>query len=1548
MGKHRRAHVYRTPRSILELLVAVYTAAHGTTFTVTIRGSCNFQTFPSFCNTIQNGLSLMKKRINDNNLIKTRYGFPVSIESDIVDDKGDKVEVENIYKKLFNYGQRQLSAIISPFTSELAEVALKVAMVNDDVIMLHNAGAASLYSQGYPRMFSTTVLSNNFTKPLIDLLHQLGSRSIVIIQGILNRWDKEVCEDSLGILQTLGWNVIAYIIVDKVTFLPVELASIDWGGVDVLLSCGTPIEQQDVWVTARFKKIHPKAFVFPVIDVQPFGGIGPTFVVDALTVSNWDNTSTIATRCPIWGSPAEFYTSYMDAFGEEPGGSAVEAIVAAQALIQGIARVARPWGSGINWMFTQQDLAMALRTLNESSILGMLSFKGNGGMVDRLPVLQQIQSFASQNGIDRYRRFRLVRADMNIVYPARTWLEKKLLVYPCEVGEEINETYAAANSDYTLERLCQSCPVGRARDASEPACEQCGRGYVAFDAGKVKCDPCPKGADCFANKTFEDEQLPAARGYYRVKQRNSLTFVACAEHLCLGKNLCFGNNMGMMCSSCKPFFTNAGYGRKHHDLTCKPCLSQGWIVAVCFLVFLFYWLLVAVVGILIDSSTNVFTNVSCIFIKIALNTLHGCGAVSIACAMPESRFTSGVFSLVLDPVSFPGWQECMVLGERSRALTYLVVGFLLIPCVFVMNLFMYIVYVSYVIWKEKTHWKSWARRTRIMRRRIVQWTITWVCLLYPCTLIMFLEASRCAFSERDYPRRDLIFLDVPTYILCDDAAHVRLRAFALVGLLLYGVGVPAVLMRVLYEKRLQLSGNRAKLMFGFLCNGFKPHLFYVEGFFLFRKFLIVFALVCPVRKTVGLLFVFWLCLTSLVLHAKFLPFESQDLFAMNQLEFLGNLFVTVKAIAGLLHKVLCDGSYVVFVDVYANYLEPTLLLAFLCFTAWCLLRSIVNWNLALKQLLGHSPIRRWEHVILRYTEPLLNFVVLDAENRGLYIGSLSHHERVFLSHFIAEILSTYLHVVDNFAADCMVTAVREAMAMCIAERRARAISARLGWKDVNKHVVASLKSRVSAFSVDRLLSRQSLAADLREDEKAFISSRSIRSERIFETAKMTRSNSASLKELQHAMMLCKADIRISRSTLFIAEPPPRRMRTTYYERDDTFSRLLSRGKCGGHVVLDSAVIGRQHPLQDDPSIMFDEQTLKREHALLNEIKQNLLSELTVLREKFPETNTSLHEAGEGDVATWPAGSDVNPVDVSFSLRIIPEDTAFKDSGPTFSPEALSRCRTCPGVDIASDNCSVELANTSVLAECQIDLRFEKAISDEKTSIETIMHETAANSAKHDHQKSVQKSSSNLRSRLDELEGQTQDSFEHSDNKSNVASEEAHRPMTEHRLARALGTPTLFATVANIDRFPPRDDNLLINAVIAGDTTEVQSLIHRRANVAQVDENGKEAWDYAHHNGIILAMIESHDPRAKTRSWTRKWRSSLAKPQTTAKLSANDGGWEPATAKRPRIRGEQARADVMRRELEPCGDAVQSRPTKRHRAKITGHYGEDGEGPTKPS
>eukprot|EP00927_Polykrikos_kofoidii_P074312 TRINITY_DN7029_c0_g1_i1.p1 TRINITY_DN7029_c0_g1~~TRINITY_DN7029_c0_g1_i1.p1 ORF type:complete len:1485 (-),score=204.74 TRINITY_DN7029_c0_g1_i1:89-4543(-) len=1461
MGKHRRAHVYRTPRSILELLVAVYTAAHGTTFTVTIRGSCNFQTFPSFCNTIQNGLSLMKKRINDNNLIKTRYGFPVSIESDIVDDKGDKVEVENIYKKLFNYGQRQLSAIISPFTSELAEVALKVAMVNDDVIMLHNAGAASLYSQGYPRMFSTTVLSNNFTKPLIDLLHQLGSRSIVIIQGILNRWDKEVCEDSLGILQTLGWNVIAYIIVDKVTFLPVELASIDWGGVDVLLSCGTPIEQQDVWVTARFKKIHPKAFVFPVIDVQPFGGIGPTFVVDALTVSNWDNTSTIATRCPIWGSPAEFYTSYMDAFGEEPGGSAVEAIVAAQALIQGIARVARPWGSGINWMFTQQDLAMALRTLNESSILGMLSFKGNGGMVDRLPVLQQIQSFASQNGIDRYRRFRLVRADMNIVYPARTWLEKKLLVYPCEVGEEINETYAAANSDYTLERLCQSCPVGRARDASEPACEQCGRGYVAFDAGKVKCDPCPKGADCFANKTFEDEQLPAARGYYRVKQRNSLTFVACAEHLCLGKNLCFGNNMGMMCSSCKPFFTNAGYGRKHHDLTCKPCLSQGWIVAVCFLVFLFYWLLVAVVGILIDSSTNVFTNVSCIFIKIALNTLHGCGAVSIACAMPESRFTSGVFSLVLDPVSFPGWQECMVLGERSRALTYLVVGFLLIPCVFVMNLFMYIVYVSYVIWKEKTHWKSWARRTRIMRRRIVQWTITWVCLLYPCTLIMFLEASRCAFSERDYPRRDLIFLDVPTYILCDDAAHVRLRAFALVGLLLYGVGVPAVLMRVLYEKRLQLSGNRAKLMFGFLCNGFKPHLFYVEGFFLFRKFLIVFALVCPVRKTVGLLFVFWLCLTSLVLHAKFLPFESQDLFAMNQLEFLGNLFVTVKAIAGLLHNVRGVWPSAGFVTFYADYLEPTLLLAFLCFTAWCLLRSIVNCNLALKQFLGDGPIRWWEHVTLRFTEPLLNFVVLDAQNRALYVGDLSRHEKVFLSHFIAEILGTYLHVVDNFAADFMVTAVREVMAMCFAERRARAISARLGWEDVGRHSAASFASRGPTLSASSLQSSQSLASFLNRGMTAL----TISSKRV----EMARANSASLKELQHAMMLCKADISVGRPTLFIVEPPPRRMRTTGngHRRTDMGERIWALGGFVGDTVLNSAVIGPQHPLQDDPSIMFDEQTLKREHALLNEIKQNLLSELTVLREKFRESNTSLHEAGEGDVATCLAGSDVNPVDVSFSLRIIPEDTAFKDSGLNFSPEALSSCRTCSGVDIASDDCSVKFADTSVLADCQIDSRFKKAVSDDKTSTEG--------------------------SRLAELEGHTQDSFVPFDKKSKGASEEAQRPTTEHRLALALGTPTVFATVATIDRFPPGDDNLLINAVIAGDTAEAQSLILGRANVAHVDENGKEAWDYAHHNGTILAMIESHDPRAKTRSWTRKWRSSLAKPQTTAKLSANDGGLEPA-------------------------------------------------------
>ena len=53
------------------------------------------------------------------------------------------------------------------------------------------------------------------------------------------------------------------------------------------------------------------------------------------------------------------------------------------------------------------------------------------------------------------------------------------------------------------------------------------------------------------------------------------------------------------------------------------------------------------------------------------------------------------------------------------------------------------------------------------------------------------------------------------------------------------------------------------------------------------------------------------------------------------------------------------------------------------------------------------------------------------------------------------------------------------------------------------------------------------------------------------------------------------------------------------------------------------------------------------------------------------------------------------------------------------------------------------------------------------------------------------------------------------------------------------------------------------------------------------------------------------------------------------------------AKRLRIRGKQARPDVKRLEPEPWDDAVQSRPTKRPRVKITGQYGEEGEGTTQP-
>eukprot|EP00927_Polykrikos_kofoidii_P084433 TRINITY_DN8892_c0_g1_i4.p1 TRINITY_DN8892_c0_g1~~TRINITY_DN8892_c0_g1_i4.p1 ORF type:complete len:1381 (-),score=144.81 TRINITY_DN8892_c0_g1_i4:150-4292(-) len=1374
----RSAHGWWTSMCIWELMMVLCPWSQGRTVTWRIRGSCDFTSgYAKDCQDIKQALGMLTRRINEGALVQTLYRDLVSVDVDLHDDMGQYDMVESIYKKLFDEYQ-PFDVILGPYTSTLARAAIDVSVDRDRVIMLHSTGAQSLFENGYDKIFSTSPTTMGYFNQPIELLHKGGSRSIVSIHGQLNyAWDRELCEGGLQIAQRLGWNIVADMVLETVSSIIEKLRKIVWSDVDVLLLCISVSERNDLLLFTKFLDISPKAVLIPG-NVCDFVS-NPIDTIDFLTIGGWNHTTVIDGVCPIWGSPSDFYSAYMTEFGEAPVSLVVEAVVGAQALIRAIAkRLVRRNGV---WAISQKGLADELRTLNEPSILGRIRFWSNGTMISRKPSVYQVQSIATQNRVLRFTKCVEVMTNMSIKYPARKREETYLSVYPCEAGEEVNTTYVTTSPkrSYRLDKLCQPCPIGWARDKHEIACRRCSNGFFTLRPGRERCEACPKGANCSAGLSLENGWLPAAYGYHRYAGTSSMFYAACQEGLCLGNNLCIGNNDGVMCSSCKPYFTNTFRGRRSAlGMTCRPCTSWGLQVVMSVVVFCSYWWLVVVVGKLVESSTNVFTNASCSFIKIAVNTLHVYGAVAKASAMPESRFTSVVLTLLFNPASFVFLNECVVFDESRFALTHALVGFFLIPCFVVMNFLMFLLAVSFIYWeswKRRTHLKRCARRIRNTERRILQWMITWVWLLYPCTLSSLLEACRCNQLEDVDSQRYLIVATDPS-VECTGAEHSRLCMLCLFGMLFYGLGVPAVAMCVLHRKRDQLMTTPVKLTLGFLYNGFKPRFFYGEAFVLLRKFLLCVCLAFPQRQEV-LVFVLFVCFTSLVMHAVCLPFDSQDLFAMNQLELLGNVVFTCKALAGLLHNAPNIGDHALFVDVYANYLEPTLQFAFACFTAWCLLRSILNRKLTFKHsITGNNGMRFWERAILRCTEPLLNRVVWNARSHRIYVGALSCWETVFFTHFVAQILRTYIHVVDVFSPKFVVIAFRETMAMCIAERRARVVAGlRL---DVTATQVKDVDQSVTPHTSQRPVIVSSLgssSASLEELQHA----------------------SASLKELQHAILLCNADVMACRSTLFIVE--------TCQREQDVRQKGLRRS-----VALDSFDMGSLpsaklpqqrtlHEQEDElegkegastlreyeqsDNITFD--ALNREHANLQHIAHDIVSELTVLRDKLLQTQGSVHETCTSVAVTGEAGSDVNLSDVVVSLPTA-ETTLQKTGLASFLQAASLPSLTNPAVDVAFDDCGAQSGETSVDIRCGTDSICGAAAADTKISVDLKMHEEA-NLQRH---RDVHDLSWNLRRTFAEAEMSTPVPSGLGNTKSDVACEKTQA----HPLALALRAANVFATV----------------------------------------------------------------------------------------------------------------------------------------------------------
>jgi hypothetical protein len=183
----------------------------------------------------------------------------------------------------------------------------------------------------------------------------------------------------------------------------------------------------------------------------------------------------------------------------------------------------------------------------------------------------------------------------------------------------------------------------------------------------------------------------------------------------------------------------------------------------------------------------------------------------------------------------------------------------------------------------------------VLRNQMVTTLIVLFFLVHPSIVQMMFKSLSC--MEID-PGESWLLEDLS--IRCWEGDHyVYSTAVGLPGLIIWGLGIPALALKLLITRRYRLRSLEVKTKFGFLFIGYNNANFYWEFVILYRKIAIAFASVflSSVSVNVQALVVMLIILLAFNLQVRFMPYENTEL---NQMEIKAILVAGVTIYSGLL------------------------------------------------------------------------------------------------------------------------------------------------------------------------------------------------------------------------------------------------------------------------------------------------------------------------------------------------------------------------------------------------------------------------------------------------------------------------------------------------------------------------------------------------------------------------------------------------------------------------------------------------------------------------
>lgn len=462
-------------------------------------------------------------------------------------------------------------------------------------------------------------------------------------------------------------------------------------------------------------------------------------------------------------------------------------------------------------------------------------------------------------------------------------------------------------------------------------CVVCAPGTYSLDPNNP-CDSCPSGAICYGGNLI----VPQA-GYWR-SSRDSDKFIECLfSYACLGSpfvvpypiGACAEGYHGNLCQPCENGFSRSG------DNKCSKCLSRSSTIPRFIGLVLSLGLICAILVRTTLKTAHQPESLHSIYLKIFTSYLQ-LVLITSTLDLDWPKFVKYFFNKQNYTNSAVGQNlfsfECFLAGDEPEEDSYIQVYFdrLLILAGFPVGVALAVCIFWFIVY-------FYTHKQNYLRKEMFVTIVVLFFLNHPSLIREYFSVFSCRRLDDD-----TLWLNANLDIKCFEGLHFQYAlTVALPSIIIWGVGVPSIILGYLVRKREVLNDIKLRCRFGFFYNGFRSSYFYWEFLILYRKIIIVSLLVFLGNESIAVQ-----ALTMLILLLVFFllqywksPYKND---ALNRME-LKAIFV-----AGV--TIYC-GLYYLTKDIN-EYLKVFLFVLILLANTYFLYFFVVSFGKVILSMLG--------------------------------------------------------------------------------------------------------------------------------------------------------------------------------------------------------------------------------------------------------------------------------------------------------------------------------------------------------------------------------------------------------------------------------------------------------------------------------------------------------------------------------------------------------------------------------------------------------------------